>query len=290
VDLFTSTPAVVSRDSFNTSDLFNGTETGRNLVFSGIHFQTETVPWGTYEAYTYVVDQALGNTTNLSGQLNAPVFTGNRAERSDFVTLGMRAKGDPKKLQGFEFDVEANYQTGTVRDLSLQAFAAHAGAGYNFQASWKPRLWLDYTYGSGDRNPADGKLETFQNLFPTNHKFYGIMDLTAMQNMHHAIGGLRVQPTAALTFNLDYHAFFAASTDDVWYRANGLTAVRPLTPASRSADPYKGSEVDLVGTWKVSKNLQFQAGYAHFFAGNYLADTGASDDADFGYLQATINF
>jgi hypothetical protein len=116
------------------------------------------------------------------------------------------------------------------------------------------------------------------------------MDLTAMQNMHHAIGGLRVQPTAALTFNLDYHAFFAASTDDVWYRANGLTAVRPLTPASRSADPYKGSEVDLVGTWKVSKNLQFQAGYAHFFAGNYLADTGASDDADFGYLQATINF
>jgi hypothetical protein len=66
--------------------------------------------------------------------------------------------------------------------------------------------------------------------------------------------------------------------------------VRPLTPASRSADPYKGSEVDLVGTWKVSKNLQFQAGYAHFFAGNYLADTGASDDADFGYLQATINF
>ena len=290
VDLFTSTPAVVSRDSFNTSDLFNGTETGRNLVFSGIHFHTDAVPWGSYEAYSYVVDQALGNTSNLSGQLAARVFTGNPAERSDFVTLGMRAKGDPKKLHGFEFDVEANYQTGTVRDLDLQAFAAHAGAGYNFEASWKPRLWLDYTYGSGDRNPADGKIETFQNLFPTNHKFYGIMDLTAMQNMHHGIGGLRVNPSKSVTINLDYHAFFAASTDDVWYRANGLTAVRPLNAAARNADPYRGSEIDLVATWKVSKNLQLQSGYAHFFAGNYLADTGASDDADFGYLQATFNF
>ena len=290
VELFASTPAVVSRDAFNTSDLFNGTETGRELVFSGMHFQANAVPWGTYEAYTFLIDQASGNTSNLSGQLSAPVFTGNRAQRSDFVTLGMRAKGDPKKLHGFEFDVEANYQNGTVRGLDLEAFAAHAGAGYNFSAAWKPRLWLDYTYGSGDQDPADGKIETFQNLFPTNHKFYGIMDLTAMQNMHHLIGGVRVNPTRSVAVNLDYHAFFAASTDDVWYRANGLTAVRPLSPAARDASAYRGSEVDLVATWTVSKNVQIQGGYAHFFAGQYLADTGASADADFGYFQATFNF
>ena len=53
---------------------------------------------------------------------------------------------------------------------------------------------------------------------------------------------------------------------------------------------YRGSEVDLVATWTVSKNVQIQGGYAHFFAGQYLADTGASDDADFGYFQATFNF
>jgi hypothetical protein len=29
-------------------------------------------------------------------------------------------------------------------------------------------------------------------------------------------------------------------------------------------------------------------GGSHFFAGGYLADMGASDEADFGYLQATI--
>jgi hypothetical protein len=38
------------------------------------------------------------------------------------------------------------------------------------------------------------------------------------------------------------------------------------------------------------KNFVLEAGYSHFFAGDYLADTGPSDDADFGYLQATISF
>ena len=43
-------------------------------------------------------------------------------------------------------------------------------------------------------------------------------------------------------------------------------------------------------TWSVNKYLTVDAGYSHFFAGSYLGDTGAQDDADFGYLQATITF
>jgi hypothetical protein len=31
-------------------------------------------------------------------------------------------------------------------------------------------------------------------------------------------------------------------------------------------------------------------GYSHFFAAAYLADTGASDDADFAYLILTLNY
>ncbi len=290
VDLFSGTPVVISRDEFNQSDLFNGTELDRDLVFSGIHFSTDAAPWGTYEAYTYLLDQESGVVTNTQGSLGAKVFTGSKLDRSDFVTVGMRVKGDPKKLHGFEFDAEANYQAGTVRGLDLNAFAAHFGAGYNFNAPWKPRLWLDYAYASGDSNPADGEIGTFQNLFPTNHKFYGLMDLTSMQNMHHLSTSFRVAPTKSVTVQIDYHAFFAASTDDVWYRANGLSAVRPLSPAARSASNYEGSEVDLVATWNVNKNFQLQGGYAHFFAGEYLSDTGPSDDADFGYVQATITF
>ena len=155
---------------------------------------------------------------------------------------------------------------------------------------WLPRVGLQYSYGSGDDNPLDGDIETFQNLFPTNHKFYGQMDLFSWQNMHDLEFNLRVQPIKPVTIRADYHAFFLANTNDVWYRANGVTAVRPLTPAARAADNYAGSEVDVLVTWAVNKNVVLEAGYSHFFAGNYLADTGPSDDADFGYVQATFNF
>ena len=53
---------------------------------------------------------------------------------------------------------------------------------------------------------------------------------------------------------------------------------------------YAGSEIDFILTWDATKHLQFQGGFSHFFAGTYLKDTGAHDDANFAYLQATVTF
>src|SRR5439155_794507 len=97
--------------------------------------------------------------------------------RTDFVTLGTRLKADPKKLHGWECEGEFAFQTGQVSDLDLTAFAAHIGGGYNFKCPWSPRLFAEYNYASGDHDPTDGNIETFQNLFPSNHAYYGYMDL-----------------------------------------------------------------------------------------------------------------
>ncbi len=42
--------------------------------------------------------------------------------------------------------------------------------------------------------------------------------------------------------------------------------------------------------WKATDHLTIEGGYSHFFAGSYLSDTGPSDDADFGYVQASVAF
>lgn len=293
VDLFTSSVVVIRRDQFNKSDLFNGNENDRQQVFSGIYLSTNELPWGTGELYTFLLNQKNGTVANLEAAV--PMFTplgaDPLAQHTDFATFGARVKGDPKRLRGFEFEIEGAYQTGQVRDLSLSAWAIHAGAGYNWlDAAWKPRLWAEYNFGSGDSDPTDDDIETFQNLFPTNHKFYGYMDLFSWQNIHNPMVSVRIFPLKDVALQFDYHAFWLASTDDVAYRANGLTPLRPLTPAAMAADNYVGSEIDFTATWNVNKNLSVQAGYSHFFAGAYLADTGPSDDADFGYVMATLNF
>lgn len=300
VDAFTSSPVVIWHDKFNKSDVFNqyGTQAHRDLFLSGIYLTVDPLPFGTWDFYTFMLDQAAGNVANVEGALTTAPVKGSLTAHSDFATMGTRIKGDPKKLHGWEFGGEFAYQAGKVRGLNLNAFAGTAGVGYNWlETPWKPRLYVEYNYASGDDSPASKKgavtgndINTFQNLFPTNHKFYGIMDLFSWQNLQNVMVSTRVSPLKNLTLQLDYNAFWLANTNDAWYRANGLTTVRPLNAAARRADSFAGQELDFVATWNATKYLQLQGGYSHFFAGAYLKDTGPHSDADFAYLQATITF
>jgi hypothetical protein len=44
-------------------------------------------------------------------------------------------------------------------------------------------LALGLYYASGDGDPSDKNHNTFVNLHPTNHKFYGAMDFLSRQNL-----------------------------------------------------------------------------------------------------------
>ena len=306
LDAFAGSVVVPERGSYNQSDFFNGNETDRQQIFSGLYFQTTAVPFQATDLYVLHLheDDSVKYQPNPDGDTN-------------FFTLGVRAKSKPGAFArqetvpvdgkesrdgkqvavatpprpvGFDYEAEFAFQTGHVRGLDLTAFAAHGGVGYTLDTRWLPRLGLAYSFATGDNDSTDHDIETFQNLFPTNHKFYGQMDLFSWQNMHDLEVNLKVSPIRALTLRAEYHAFWLQTTEDFWYRANGTTTVRPLNAAARNAGNYVGSEVDLLATWNVTRNLQVEGGYSHFFTGEYVAATGPSDDADFGYLQVKVTF
>ncbi len=92
-----------------------------------------------------------------------------------------------------------------------------------------------------------------------------------------------------------YHAFWLADTNDYWYRSNGNSTLRTKTPDGRDvrtigASYFAGQEADVIISYDVTKNLKSQTGYAHFFAGQYLVDTGPHSDADFGFAMTTLSF
>ncbi len=288
VDAFASSVVQPRRSGMNMSDFYNGNETRREQIFSGIY--ASTTAWGPQTTDLFV----------LHLHEEQPVTSTN------FFTIGTRIKSKPgafapapasdgktvmtPKPVGFDYEFEGAFQTGEVKGLDLTAFALRGGVGFTFDSAWMPRIGVAYNYGSGDDNPADGDVETFQNLFPTNHKFYGQMDAFSWQNMQDLEVSVKFAPTKKLTAKAEFHAFWLASTDDSWYRANGIATVRPLTPAARGASNYAGAEADITLTYAISKNISIEGGYSHFFAGDYLSDTGASDDADFGYIQTSISF
>lgn len=272
VDGFVSSVVVSDSDEFNTSDLFNGNDNGRNQIFYGVYFSTASLC-------------PLGSTTDLYALgLHEEYDAGD----TDFATVGTRYKADVTKTGGWDFETEMAVQFGEVAGRDLDALAGHWGGGYVWVGSpWKPRLFFEYNFATGDQDADDGDMETFQNLFPSNHKFYGYMDLFAWQNMHNPAVSFSVQPTPVVKVQVDYHAFWLAETNGAWSRANGVTAVRPI---KNSADSFAGTELDFTVTWKATRQLGVLVGYSHFFAGDYLKASGASDDADFAYVQATFDF
>jgi len=269
VEGFASSVVKFQDGTFNESDWLD--DTLRDQTFSGLYFSTTAIGKQTTDFYLFHLDESYA------------------AGDTEFITLGTRMKSTPGAFNGWDYDTEMAFQTGDVRGADLSSFAGHWGAGYTFaNHPWKPRIGVEYNYGSGDNNPADGEVETFQNLFPTNHKFYGYMDVFAWQNIHNAALTISAAPAKKLTARLDYHLFWLADTSDGWYRANGSSLVRPITPG---ADSFAGSEVDLTLSYKATKNFSLLAGYSHFFAGDYLSDagSGASDDADFFYIQGQFD-
>lgn len=270
LDAFAASLVNIVDDKFDRSDLFDDKGLGRDQMLSGLYFSsTGLLDFQTTDLYALFLHE------------NYP------AGDSNFATFGTRWKSLPNKFGPWDYDAEFVAQTGKVKGKDLAAFAGHAEVGYTFDAPWKPRFALDYDYGSGDANAKDGKINTFQNLYPTNHLYYGYMDVFSWQNIHDVNASFKVTPCKKVTAKVDYHVFWLADTGDAWYRANGTAQVRPITPG---ASNFAGSELDTTLTYAPLKWLSFQLGYSHFFAGSYLKDTGAHSDADFAYTQMMIKF
>lgn len=142
-------------------------------------------------------NQANGNTANsapLLGVSPAGTAGGNASKRSDFITLGTRIVKAPADAS-VDYGIESAFRTGEVVALDFMAFALHTHVGFSLDALWKPRLALEHNYASGDSDPNDGNVNTLQNLFPTNHKFYGAMDVFARQNMHNVALEVSAKPS-----------------------------------------------------------------------------------------------
>lgn len=279
VDAFVSSPVNFTNNMWNQSDFLDNDE-ARNVVFSGLYFSTQWIPVNTTTDF-YVFHKRDDGTADFGPVLGD----------TNFVTLGTLWKGDPKKLGGFDYEMEMAYQNGQVSGRDLEAFAGHWALGYNWlKSSWKPRLAFQYNYATGDGDPNDRSIQTFQNLYPTNHLFYGYMDTTGWVNMHNPQLNLSFMPTPKLKVILDYHLYWMANTADAWYRVNGTTRVRPVNAAAVSASNFRGQEIDLTAIYKLNPHVAIQTGYSYFIAGDYLDDTGAADDAHFGYVQVQIDF
>ena len=308
-------------------------------TFSGLHLTTKLVPKNTAELYFFSRNVGRANPRQFGG---AVLAGGNALDPAPFnfsgrdvYTLGTRWKSNPGDFGNWDYTLEYNFQFGnyindrpdagvaqtvgagtqagnpangspTAPRLEHLAMAFTGNIGYTFaDVVATPRLSLEYNYASGDSNPTDGKHGTFDNLYPTNHKFYGYGDYVSWQNMHNLRLSLTGKPTAQWTLALEGHFFWLADTSDVYYNVAGIpragipgSLVTPNVGAGYRGVPgfssSLGAELNLVSGYALNKFTSIEAGYSHYFVGKYqqqsFQNVGGAADADWLYLQMVLNF
>lgn len=252
-----------------------------------------------------------------------------KAAHEQRYTAGFRLDGkDISGLGGLDYTVEPAWQFGKVEydpdnivdgatsgiaingSAPIQAFAVYAGGGYTFKnVAWTPRIGYAYVFASGDEKKGIGAAKTFDHIYPTGHAQLGYMDVAAWQNIKDHQIHFSIKPTKKLGVDVKGHIFSLDEEADSWYSvAGGIgagvaggggviregadTFVDPKTGLTRNVDDDLGQEIDFTVSYNLFKNFGVVAGYSHFFADDFVEDTGAGIDrgSDWAYLQTTLKF
>jgi len=262
--------------------------------FSGLYASTRAlVPWQETDLFALARNVGANSPAAITPVLGGP---GPR----DIYTIGTRWKSLPGKLGGWDYAFEAAGQFGSINSAGLrldhQAFAVNGSGGYTWKDAFgSPRAGFGYDFGSGDSDPADGKNETFELLFGTNHRLYGVMDLFGLRNMHIPRLNGSIKPLKDVTVSLEWLGFWQADNADFIYPESGAGRNQNGYARNIGSSSYVGNEIDLLVNWRIAAWGQLQAGYGHFFVGDAIREAAArggrgTEDAHWAYLQFAFSF
>ncbi len=246
----------------------------RNGNFWGLYGTYKAVPKHEFDLYILGRDQGDDSFTNEHGK------KGNLSDR----TVGARVKGAPGR---FDYTGEADWQFGRKAGQRVRAWALAATGGYTFDQALKPRLGVEYDFASGDADPSDNKLQTFDPLFPFGHSYQGYQDIFSWKNGHAFKASASVDPKAGWRLQADLHHFQLHHKADSWFDATGTQITRS---AAGTAGKDVGNELDLHVKGKFREVISLWFGYSRFFAGSFVRATTGRGDRDWSFLQAAFNF
>jgi hypothetical protein len=198
-------------------------------------------------------------------------------------TIGTRIWG---RKAGWDYNLEFVYQFGSFGDGDIRAWTAASDVDFTFEnVALKPHLGLKANVTSGDDDPNNPNLQTFNPLFPKG-AYFGEPALIGPANhidVHPQLD-LRLHPNVMLT--LDWDCFWRESTRDGIYGP----AVNLIQSGRTSNARYVGHQGEALLEWQMNRHFTLAADYAHFFTGDFLKQTTPGEDVDYVSVWATFRF
>ena len=193
------------------------------------------------------------------------------------VTTGFYFTNSFKEL---DVTAAAYYQTGKNNNgVKLDAAMASLAVQHSFgKFSFGPGV--DYTSGGGTTT----KSKTFDPLYGTAHKFWGLMDYFYAGSPFGKAGLVdyylktKWKPAERLAVTGDYHHF------------NSAAVIPNVTGNAKKL----GDEIDIVATYNLTKLVSLEGGYSHYFSTGLLTSPlvknipDARSSANWAYIMINI--
>jgi hypothetical protein len=203
------------------------------------------------------------------------------AERRD--TYGVRLFGTRGRLS---WNWEAMFQRGRFGAEEIRAWSGATETGYTFaQAPLAPRLRLRANIASGDRAPGDGKLGTFNAMFPKG-RYFGELSPIGPRNIVNLHTGLDVDLGRGVTAELAGVAYWRARRGDGVYAVPGQL----IRAAGGSDARHIGNQVELLLGWEANTILSFSVSASRFTPGDFLRETGPAQAIHMLGAEAMLRF
>jgi hypothetical protein len=185
-------------------------------------------------------------------------------------------------------------QTGRWYEQDHRAHALAMEAGYQWLSA-RGRPWVrgGWLTSSGDRDPADGRHETFFQMLPTVRRYSQSATYSQM-NLRDGFVQLLMSPVSRVSIRADLHRLTLTRAADRWYFGSGATqnegrtfgfGTRASAGATDLGTALEGSaDVRVLPRWTLGGYL------GSIFGGKVVTRTFATDLLLFAFVESTIQF
>ncbi len=186
---------------------------------------------------------------------------------------------------GLLYNIETALQFGTFTSSRIRAWTASADLGYMFEnAKWRPTINIRNDYISGDGQLSDGRLNTFNPIYPKGGYFgfdpqIGPANLIDVHPYANLVFSNKLTVQGDVVFNWRY------ALNDGLYRPSGNFSV----PGASSGKRYIGTAYLISAVYSFSKFFTMNTGLQYFHTGEFINDI-INDPKDGLFINTRINF
>jgi len=280
------------------------------------HYNQKGVLGGQFSGYYVYSDNGCGGTKRAV--TTATNSQGCSSSSDSFHTIGGRQAGN---MYGLNYRVEAYYQWGDANEiankpgLAASGTTATEGTGVDREAYmfgvrvgkkfnnvvYKPSITLFYDYlsGTSDDDQRNKKWKSFDTLYDTGHKFYGLIDVflgiggggqkgTMGLGLQDLAVKASLKPLPGWTLKVHHHHFYTAESINANVATSGVGA------SGNDDGHFLGTEWDLTAVTKMNSNTKVIIGYSNFNASSSFralkSTSVGANDANWAYVQFDVKF